>query len=79
MAGGPLVALFAIAIASQLQSSPAAPSPVPACWAPAAQLVSASGFAAAAYPLVLLVGAQFPLEPGGGHPAVIFQWRWAGM
>lgn len=54
-----------IAITSQLQSSPAAPSPVPACWAPSAQLVSASGFAAAAYPLVLLVGAQFPLEQVG--------------
>lgn len=53
---------FHIAITSQLQSSPAAPSPVTACWAPSTQLVSASSFAAAPYPLALFVGAQFPLE-----------------
>lgn len=56
---------FSSAITSQLQSGPAAPSPVPACWAPSAHLVSVSGFAAALCPLALLVGAQFPLEQVG--------------
>ena len=71
---------LAVAIASQPRSSLAAPTPVPARWAPSAELVSASGFAAAAYPLALLVGAQSPLEQQLRDViAVIFKWRWAGM
>lgn len=62
VAGDPLVALFPHCHHLPAESSPAAPSFVPACWGPSAQLVSASGFAAAPYPLALLVGEQFPLE-----------------
>ncbi|XP_010283573.1 PREDICTED: uncharacterized protein LOC104619397 [Phaethon lepturus] len=67
-----------IAVTFQLQSSPAAPTPVPARRAPSPQLASASGFAAAAYLLVLLVGARSPFEQQlRDVVAAIFKRRWA--